>query len=426
MHLLLAGILPLLAAAPRTQAGIRLVHVPERVVLPAPAGSNLLLEVEIEGAADPGQGAVWLARDASSHGDVDLTAIGGRRFQQNLADPRVVALLPAGEDRGAFVVTAHLGGRTVRSAPVAWTRAPLAPSALRCRVLTTTRAEPLRLGTGVPHWLSPDEVERIDVEAGDARVAVEATLGTTDCPFTRHGERTFRLELDAGKRAAWQAAGELVVVVRAGGDDETFRFRAIPDRLELERDVEEFAVAQRTAAEIPGTRGWLRVRIDDVTGGQVLLRVDTATGMPVVPRRSARDGDHVEVALGRERAVLHLRRLVNLLIGDDHAEFAVMPAARFAQSRIDALLARIAASDAVFVREGRDHTGAEAAALLRAKLAAWPGREPPTLDVDEIASRSSTTGNDYEVRLATGARVPARQWLLAELEAMRPRPGAAK
>ena len=66
------------------QSGLRLTRVPDRVVLPPPAGSNLLVEVEVTGKPS----AIWLARARDQIGGVKLTASGRGSYQINLADSR--------------------------------------------------------------------------------------------------------------------------------------------------------------------------------------------------------------------------------------------------------------------------------------------------------------------------------------------------
>ncbi|HRP27333.1 MAG TPA: DUF5329 family protein [Burkholderiaceae bacterium] len=72
--------------------------------------------------------------------------------------------------------------------------------------------------------------------------------------------------------------------------------------------------------------------------------------------------------------------------------------------------------DMVFVRNGKDHSSGEAALFLRAKYAKMGGHVTTAAQfIDQIASRSSTTGEIYKVRFADGRLVPAGKVLREEL-----------
>ncbi len=93
------------------------------------------------------------------------------------------------------------------------------------------------------------------------------------------------------------------------------------------------------------------------------------------------------------------------------------------RARIDALVAAVQASDVTFVRNGRNHTAAEAADHLRTKWRAAGSRIKTAEDfIEGAGSRSSTTGRAYEVILKDGARREAGPWLrdlLAAIDARR-------
>lgn len=96
---------------------------------------------------------------------------------------------------------------------------------------------------------------------------------------------------------------------------------------------------------------------------------------------------------------------------------ATRPAAE--QDKIDALLSLVRGSDAVFIRNGTEHTGPAAAAHLKSKLW-WAGNRVQTARdfIDGVASRSEESGLPYEIAPKTGAREPLRAWLLRALEAL--------
>lgn len=420
MHVAAIAVPPLaalLAAAVTTalpaQDAPRLVRVPEQVRLPAPGG-NLLLEVET--AADAK--AVWIAVDGAATDRVKLIAAGDGRWQINLAVPAVADLLPANRDHGELFVFARAGEGVARSAPIGWSRAAAnAPAGVRC--LVRLRGEPTRrLAPGDEIWLDLARLERLEIEGAGARQSTAvARLAEVDLPLQRDaaaGTWTFAPTPSLRERLGDGAAFE--VELRLGAVTEAFRFRCVPTALHLPEGLAEFDVAQRRRAFVPGSRDWLQVRIDDITAGQVRLELVQADGRAVAPARLVHERDHVAFALGDERYVLVVKRLVNVLLGDDHATFVVQPAAAHEPDRIALLLRAVADSDATFLREGVEHDGAAAARFLRAKLAGHRGAAPSVADfVDRIASRSSRSGDPYHVRSTDGDVVTMQQWLHDEL-----------
>ncbi|HVP10886.1 MAG TPA: DUF5329 family protein [Phycisphaerae bacterium] len=87
------------------------------------------------------------------------------------------------------------------------------------------------------------------------------------------------------------------------------------------------------------------------------------------------------------------------------------------EDRIEQLLRFVEHSDVVFIRNGSEYDGAEAAAHLRDKLRA-AGLQHPTVDqfIENIASRSSAVGQPYQVRLTDGRTVDAGPWLRMQCE----------
>lgn len=102
----------------------------------------------------------------------------------------------------------------------------------------------------------------------------------------------------------------------------------------------------------------------------------------------------------------------------------VRPAAE--QAKLDFLLNEVKKSDDVFVRNGREYSGARAGGHLATKLRFAGKRVQTATDfILGIASKSEETGKLYEVRTREGLREPLRDWLLARLqlhEKARPNP----
>ena len=86
--------------------------------------------------------------------------------------------------------------------------------------------------------------------------------------------------------------------------------------------------------------------------------------------------------------------------------------------RIEALLTQLAAQqDLRFIRNGSDYDAATAVKFLRGK---WDRQRADIKTVhdfvEKVASKSSTTGQPYLIRLADGREVPCRDYVLARLE----------
>lgn len=90
------------------------------------------------------------------------------------------------------------------------------------------------------------------------------------------------------------------------------------------------------------------------------------------------------------------------------------------RARIERLIAFVAAQkDIRFVRNGTAYGAADAAKFLRGKFDKM-GEHVGTAQqfIDQIASRSSTSGQPYLIRFADGRTVPAAQFLGDELRRM--------
>jgi hypothetical protein len=172
---------------------------------------------------------------------------------------------------------------------------------------------------------------------------------------------------------------------------------------------------QRHDADVPGSSGRLRVHIGDITKGQVELSMSRADGAAVVAPRSMKVGDAVEFPVGGHRYRVTLAELKGVVVGDDTAtlDFSEGPSER---ERIESLLKAIETSGLVFVRNGSDHDGPAAAKHLRRKLDAAGDRVRTAEEfIDGIATKSSTSGEPYLVRLADGSTVELASWLRSRL-----------
>ncbi len=81
------------------------------------------------------------------------------------------------------------------------------------------------------------------------------------------------------------------------------------------------------------------------------------------------------------------------------------------------LLKAVEESGLVFLRNGSEHDATKAASHLSDKWESAGDRVTTAEQfIEEIASRSSTTGRTYEMRLEDGSLVPAADWLRARLK----------
>jgi len=94
---------------------------------------------------------------------------------------------------------------------------------------------------------------------------------------------------------------------------------------------------------------------------------------------------------------------------------------------IERLIQRVEhAQGVVFIRNGSEHTAAEAAAHLRRKLGAAHGRITTAEQfIDVLGTKSSMTGQVYRVRLANGRTIDSAVWLRQLLREVRPQPPRA-
>jgi len=187
--------------------------------------------------------------------------------------------------------------------------------------------------------------------------------------------------------------------------------------LDLPEGGARLTLVQRHDAEVPGSGGRLRVHIGDITRGQVELTLARADGSTVVAPTSVREGDHLPFRVGETRYDLAVVELKNKLLGDDTATLEFC-AGVSESARIEALLAAMEhAEGLVFIRNGKEYDGAEAAAHLRRKWDATKDRVRTAEQfIEYLATKSSMSGKPYEIRLGDGTVVPAADWLTERLD----------
>jgi hypothetical protein len=90
------------------------------------------------------------------------------------------------------------------------------------------------------------------------------------------------------------------------------------------------------------------------------------------------------------------------------------------QARIDALIRFVEGQKGMkFIRNGTEYECAEAARFLRGKLDSMGGDVTTAREfIERVASKSSMSGQPYQVRLTDGRLMPSAQFLGDELKRM--------
>ena len=87
----------------------------------------------------------------------------------------------------------------------------------------------------------------------------------------------------------------------------------------------EMTVKQRSTTSVSGSN--LRLTVDDITRGQVMVSLADANGVTVLATTSLKEGHSAAFALGGDEYQITLRGLDNELVGDDFATFVISRAA---------------------------------------------------------------------------------------------------
>jgi len=189
----------------------------------------------------------------------------------------------------------------------------------------------------------------------------------------------------------------------------------------------EFSVSQRTTTPLPKSDDKLLLTLDDITTGQVLVTLSCRDGKTVVATRSLRQNDIVAFTVSNHVYKLKLKKLTNVLIGEDTALFQLWPAAAEAESvlseqdKIETLLSSLRQlSGAKFIRNGREHTVDEAVAHIKKKWELERTKIKTAEDFITMAgSKSSISGEPYLMRLPDGTEMKLEEWFRKQLDLMK-------
>ena len=185
----------------------------------------------------------------------------------------------------------------------------------------------------------------------------------------------------------------------------------------------KLTVNQRSTTQIPGSDGELLITVDDVTRGQTMVSIVRTGAATLMGPVSMKDGDSKNLQIDGTVYTLQLTQLNNELVGEDTASFSIDSPTDNPTSeseKIERLIRYVHAMEgAVFIRNGEEHTPKEAAEHLRTKLNAGGGDLQTARDfIEQIASRSSLTGEVYQIRTAEGRTMPAEDVLREQLAQM--------
>lgn len=184
-------------------------------------------------------------------------------------------------------------------------------------------------------------------------------------------------------------------------------------------------ISQRETQPIPGSSDQLLLTIDDITRGQVMTNISDHRGTGVLAIRSMKEGDEASFVYHEIEYVLELTGLQNSLIGTDYALFEIRPEGSKSalerdntNEKIEELINSLGELEgAVFVRNGREYSAEVAMEHLRSK---WTMSNriiaTPEIFIDQIATRSSLTQEEYMIRFPNGKEVKLGDWLREQLD----------
>ena len=186
----------------------------------------------------------------------------------------------------------------------------------------------------------------------------------------------------------------------------------------------EFQMTQRSTIALPGSDDRILITIDDITRGQVMTSVSWQDGNAIVATRSLRQNDSVIFTVDSCAYKIQLIELKNRLVGDDTARFELSSVSgeseqTLAESeKIEKLISSLREMNgAKFIRNAQEHTVDEAITHLTGKWETMKIQIKTAQDfIAIVASRSSTTGKPYLLKLADGTIMRSQEWFRKQLK----------
>lgn len=190
----------------------------------------------------------------------------------------------------------------------------------------------------------------------------------------------------------------------------------VANQLSLPKNGYKFQLVQRTQALIPSTDGNVTCSINDITKGQTEIVIKENEN--VLLAESIMEMEPINFKLNGHSYTITCTFMMNKLIGQDYAQFELVENIHPDQQvkdetkEIEALLKKIETSDIIFIRNGNEHTAKEAADHLRSKWEQTNGKIKTKKDfIEQLATKSSLTGELYLVQLKDGSKIKAEDWL---------------
>jgi hypothetical protein len=190
----------------------------------------------------------------------------------------------------------------------------------------------------------------------------------------------------------------------------------VVNELSLPKKGYKFQLVQRTQALIPSTDGNVTCSINDITKGQTEIVIKENEN--VLLAESIMEMEPINFKLNGHSYTITCTFMMNKLIGQDYAQFELVENIHPDQQvkdetkEIETLLKKIESSNVIFIRNGNQYTAEEAADHLRSKLEHANGKIKTRKDfIDQLATKSSLTGEFYLVQLKDGSKIKAADWL---------------
>lgn len=184
-------------------------------------------------------------------------------------------------------------------------------------------------------------------------------------------------------------------------------------------------IKESTSREFATVHGKLHGSLGAIEKGVIReARVSLAgAGAPFLTKKDLRKGDQFEFTHGGARFSVRVLEIDIPFLGADSAVFFIKDAASKAipeNEKIDRLIESVAKMDgASFIRNGSSYASARAADHLRSKRNSAGSRiETAAQFIEHIASRSSTTGEAYQIKLPSGETVFSEDYFTRRLKEM--------
>lgn len=428
--LVLAAVLSASYAEGGDDVTLRLKGVPERLAYPLPRGANRVLTAVVKGEAVD---SVWLAGSREARARVLLAKVGEGEYQINLADPEVEGLLRTAARTGRFQVFARTRtGKVVASLPVRYTVNEGGSIAYTLEVQEVDGVHGIRLSGRKEQWFQVGRVLSIDMNVkGDVFRCHASAVAGKYRPFPAFkrvpGLDILRLELTPEIREKWRSSYSLDLMFGIHGQKpRTLRLLAAPEFLMYKGKAASFPVVQRRSQDIPGSRGYLKVRIGDVTGGQTFVEI-RASGRTLVGQTPLREGDRISFSLGlRTSYTLQLIKMVNFLFGDDYCVFLVTDKILPEVRKIETLLHAVRHARVKFCQGDTRFTPRQMEIHLRK---AWQDRSGAVktheafLDLAGEVAKSDGDGGEIRVKLSGDRSEDLAAWLRSRAALLCREPG---